>query len=105
MDTLRRELLEEAGARLVDFHLYGLMVTHNSAPQPYRPHLPHPVSHRLIGYGQVVIVGKPGNPVDGEKVLRVEVVTLGQALAWFRETGQGWLAELYQLAEIISRQS
>ena len=86
-------------------YLFGLMVTRNSAPEPYRSHLPHPVNHRLIGYGQVEIVGKPGNPADGEKVLRVEVVKLDQAMAWFRKTAHEELSELYQMAEILSRQA
>lgn len=49
LDGLRRELLEEAGARLLSFTWLGAWRCHSSAPEPYRPHLPHPSSCVLTG--------------------------------------------------------
>ena len=70
----RRELLEEAGAQLLTFELFGAWHCRSSAPAPYRPHLPHPESYRVVGYGEVALVGAPTNPPDGEQVIEVACV-------------------------------
>ena len=57
-DTIRRELPEEAGARLVTFELFGAWHCHSSAPQPCRPHLPHPEFYRVVGCGEIELVGQ-----------------------------------------------
>src|SRR5262249_48604726 len=75
-DALCRELLEEAGAALINSAPLGAWRCHSEAPQPYRPHLPHPDYYRFILSGEVSIIGKPLNPPDGEKVVSVEFVSL-----------------------------
>src|SRR5678809_851756 len=40
MDAARREMLEEAGAKLLNFQPLGAWKCISEAPQPYRPHLP-----------------------------------------------------------------
>ncbi|CAG7643262.1 NUDIX domain-containing protein [Paenibacillus allorhizosphaerae] len=97
--ALRRELIEEAGARLVSpFIAFGAWKYHSTAEKPYKPHLPHPLFYRLVGYGNVEIVSAPTVPDGGEKVSAVEVMTLQEAKARFIETGRPDLAELYELA-------
>ncbi len=102
-DALRRELLEEAGAQLLTFELLGAWHCWSSAPAPYRPHLPHPESYRVVGYGEVALVGSPTNPPDGEQVIEVACVSVEEAV-WRLRTS--WpdlpeLAELYQLAAAL----
>jgi 8-oxo-dGTP diphosphatase len=101
LDTIRRELLEEAGARLVTFEPLGAWHCHSSAQEPYRPHLPHPEFYRFVGYGEVEVVGKPQNPPDGERVVTAECVSIEEASQRFLEVGRPDLAELYRLASAI----
>lgn len=101
MDTLQRELLEEAGARLLTFQAFGAWHCHSLAPVPYRPHLPHPRFYRLVGHGQVELLGAPTNPVGDEQVTGVACVSVEEAGRRFCTAGRKDLAELYWLAEII----
>lgn len=96
--TIRRELIEEAGARLITFEPFGAWHCFSTAPKPYRPHLPHPEFYRLVGYGAVEIIGTPENPEDGEKVESVEFVSIREAVQRFSAINRFDLAELYQLA-------
>jgi 8-oxo-dGTP pyrophosphatase MutT (NUDIX family) len=97
-DTLRRELVEEAGAKLVAFSHIGAWRWVTSASRPYRPHLPFPTAYRLVGYGDVELIGAPTNPPDGEQVVAVDVVSIEEAEARFRAWDRGDIAELYRLA-------
>ena len=96
-DAISRELIEEAGARLITFEPLGTWHCFSTAPQPYRPHLPYPEFYRLVGYGAVEIIGNPENPEDGEQVANVEVVPIEEAIQRFRDINRFELAELYQL--------
>jgi 8-oxo-dGTP pyrophosphatase MutT (NUDIX family) len=98
LDAVRRELLEEAGARLLDYTPFGAWRCHSSRPQAWKPHLPHPDFFRLVGYGSVELVGQPTNPEDGEQVAQVEVVTVDEGAARFAASGRPDLADLYRLA-------
>jgi 8-oxo-dGTP pyrophosphatase MutT (NUDIX family) len=99
--SARRELLEEAGGRLLSLKLFGAWRCVSLAPQPYRPHLPWPESYRVVGLGEVEIVRLPENPSDGEQVISVEAVPLETAVERFQSIGRPDLAELYQLASKI----
>lgn len=94
--ALRRELLEEAGARPLDFAPLGAWRSYSSAAEPFRPHLPHPIAFRYVVHANVEIVGQPTN--DGERVMAVETVSVDEAAARFRAIGRPELAELYLLA-------
>lgn len=74
IDTLRRELVEEAGAELKSFSYVGSWQWTTAAAQPYRPHLPHPTGYRVVGVGEISITGEPTNPANGEQVAAVEVL-------------------------------
>jgi 8-oxo-dGTP diphosphatase len=97
----RRELLEEAGARLVSFRLFGAWHCTSLAAQPYRPHLPFPEFYRVVGMGEIELVQQPENPVDGEPVVQVELVAIETAIKRFAAMGRLDLAELYRLAAMI----
>ncbi len=97
-DALCRELLEEAGAALVNSSPLGAWRCHNEGERSYKPHLPYPDSYRYVVYGEVNLIGKPLNPPDGEKVVSVECVPLEEAVRRFLSNGRHNLAELYQLA-------
>ena len=98
-DAINRELIEEAGARLITFEPLGAWHCFSTAPKPYRPHLPHPEFYRLVGYGAVEIIGNPENPEGGEQVASVEFIPTEEAVQRFRDINRFELAELYQLAE------
>jgi 8-oxo-dGTP diphosphatase len=70
----RRELMEEAGARLLKFTPFGIWHCHSSNAAPYRPHIPHPHYCHLVGRADVEIVGSPLNPPGGENITLVEWV-------------------------------
>jgi 8-oxo-dGTP diphosphatase len=96
--ALEREVGEEIGAELVSFTPFGCFNCHSSASEPYRPHIPHPKFVRLLGYGEVRLIGKPLNPPDGEQVAEVELVDIDIAVGRFNEMGRRDIAELYLLA-------
>ncbi len=97
MDGLRREVMEEMGGILLDYHLFGCFECESNAPTAYRPHIPHPHFVRMAGYGQVQLDGKPLNPADGEQVETVDVVTIEEAEQRFRSTGRDDLADFYRM--------
>ena len=98
LETLRRELLEEAGARLLTFTPLGAWRCQSAAAEPFRPHVPHPEFYRLVGWGAVELIGVPHNPPDAEQVLSVELVTPDEAGRRFRASARPDLADLYLLA-------
>ena len=97
-DAIRRELIEEAGARLITYEPLGAWHCFSTAPKPYRSHLPHPEFYRLVGYEAVEIIGNPENPVGSEQVASVEIVPIEDAVRRFQDVNRYELAELYQLA-------
>ena len=98
IDTITRELIEEAGARLQTFHLFGAWHCFSMASKPYRPHLPFPEFYRIVGVGEVEVVQAPGNPADGERISLVDCVPLATAVKRFISIKRYDLAELYLLA-------
>lgn len=106
LSALKRELIEEAGARLVSsFTTFGAWKFISSAEKPYKPHLPHPIYYRVVGYGDVELVSSPVIPEDGEKVVAVEAMTLQEAMQNFINIGRSDLAELYEIAADLRRRS
>jgi 8-oxo-dGTP diphosphatase len=103
LQALQRELREEAGARLLSYRVLGGWLCRSLAPEPYRPHLPHPESIRLVMTGEVELSGLPERPPGGEAVERVELVEPEQAAVAFRAAGRPDLAELYLLAAQLKR--
>lgn len=102
--TLERELMEEAGAELLSFRLIGAWRCFSLAGKPYRPHLPFPEHYRLVGIGQVKIVGEPTNPTGAEQITKVACVDLNNAVDKFISCGRHDLAELYQFADDMENQ-
>jgi len=101
-ETMRRELLEEAGAELLDMRYIGAWRCRSTQPAPHRPHVPHPIFFRAVALGEVRVVGEPAVPPGGELISEVAVVPLEEAVERFRGTGRADLADLYRLAARIS---
>lgn len=105
LDTLRRELIEEVGAKLVSYSVFGAWHCTSLASKPYRPYMPHPEYYRIVGHGRVEVVQSPTNPPDGEKIRSVEAVPLMETSRRFESSGRDDLSQLYQLAsEIVLRE-
>jgi 8-oxo-dGTP pyrophosphatase MutT (NUDIX family) len=100
LDTLKRELLEEAGCELIDCKIFGALRMTSLASTPYRVHLPHPVSYRLLCLGEVRRVCEPTNPEDGEHILEVSILPLDEACKRLeaRPDDGPLLADIYKLA-------
>ncbi|MBD8840105.1 NUDIX domain-containing protein [Paenibacillus sp. FSL K6-4396] len=105
MDGLKRELMEELGAEMRSYQIFGQFHCTSSALEPYRPHIPHPHFVRIIGYGDVELVGDPLNPEDGEQVVAVEVVETDEAIRRFRAQNRYDIAEMYQLAHMLREEA
>ena len=98
LESLSRELLEEAGARLLsDFHPIGAHLGRTDAPQPYRPHLPHPDQAWLWGWADAEVVGPPINPTDSEMIAEVKAFPVLDAVERVTNSAQ-WTGELILLA-------
>ena len=97
-DCVVRELAEEAGGRLAgELHWFGAHRGITDAPAPYRPHLPYPEMAWLWCYADVEILGRPGNPDDGEEVLEVRAFDVPEALRR-SATDFAWSPQLLRLA-------
>ncbi|MGO4530472.1 NUDIX hydrolase [Paenibacillus sp. 2TAF8] len=103
MDGLKRELMEELGAELRSYQVFGQFHCTSCAMEPYRPHIPHPHFIRVIGYGEVELVGEPLNPEDGEQVVLVEIVEIDEAVRRFRDQNRQDIAEMYKLAYLLRK--
>src|SRR4029453_9020514 len=80
VELARRELMEEAGARMTgNVELFASHVADRLREGPYRPHLPHPRAYWAYAVTEAEVVQPPTNPHDGERV--VEVMTLPPARA------------------------
>jgi hypothetical protein len=90
--------MEEAGAQLVSFEVIGAWHCFSLASQPYRPHLPFPEYYRVVGCGDVTLVGAPLNPPDGETIAKIDCAPLATIVDHFLSSERFDLAELYQLA-------
>jgi 8-oxo-dGTP diphosphatase len=98
--TLRRELIEEAGACLRSFTLLGAWDCRSVASEPYRPYLPHPFFYRIVGYDDIEFVGWPTNPIGGEQIAEVAVVPVEEAASLFRHRKRPDIAALYIMAHL-----
>jgi 8-oxo-dGTP diphosphatase len=99
--AIRRELFEEAGARLASFAVLGAWRCRSSEPAPYRPHLPHPESYRVVVYGEASMAGEPRKGAGFEDVAAVERVSVEEAARKFESIGRPELADLYRLAAAV----
>ena len=98
MAALRRELREEAGANLRSWTFFGAYHCHSAAPEPYRPHLPHPDFSRVVGYGEIELVTNPTTPPGGEKIVEVSVLPVHEVIQVFRQWQRPDVAALFRLA-------
>jgi 8-oxo-dGTP diphosphatase len=100
--TAHRELLEEAGARLVGPMTWiGAHRADHRRPAPYRPHLPHPVSYWANVVADVVVDQQPTNPADGEQVTEVAVLPTDEAIAYLEKHPDGVMANVVRLAQAM----
>ena len=85
-ELVRRELREEAGARLRGgIRPFSAFVADSTLTAPYRPHLPHPRAYWLHAVASVEVVGEPTNPDDGEQVVEVLQLPPRDAVAYIAE--------------------
>ncbi len=75
-------------------HPFGILRCRSHAPQPYRPHQPHPLHLRVAAWCEVEIVGRPTQPQGAEPVEEVLLMDLDQAYRFLKPDA----AALCQLA-------
>jgi 8-oxo-dGTP diphosphatase len=80
-----RELLEEAGCRLLGaVEVFAHQRSRSRNPEPFRPHLPHPDAAWAYATARVERSGDPTNPPDGESVVEVLALSVADAATWLR---------------------
>lgn len=85
-ELARRELVEEAGARLLgDIAPFSAFVADSRLSTPYRPHLPHPRAYWVHAVAQVEVVGPPTSPADGEQITDVLQLPPHEAVDYIAE--------------------
>lgn len=101
-ETARRELLEEAGARLVGPMTWvGAHRAVHRRPEPYPAHLPHPISYWTNVVADVELIQEPTNPADGEQVLEVAVLPTDEAIAYLEKHPDGVMGNVVRLAQAM----
>lgn len=98
--AIRRELLEEAGARLLSSSVLGGWHCRAQGEKPYRPHLPHPVHYRFVVVGKVELIAPPANPGGQEQIAHVEVMPVEAVAEAFIQADRPDIAELYRYAAL-----
>lgn len=101
-DALARELLEEAGAEVLDTSLVGYWLLESKLAHAPRPHLPHPHSAAVVLTGQVRLVGTPTNPAGSRRTKTVEVAPLSTVVDALNADGRADLAQLYVLVSTLT---
>jgi 8-oxo-dGTP diphosphatase len=99
-NALERELIEEAGCKLIDYKVFGALRMEFFTDKPYRSHLPFPISYRLLAVGEVKQVTSPTNPDNGEQIVEVGMFPLKtacQLLETHPDDGP-LLADIYKFA-------
>lgn len=106
MDTIRREMLEEAGARVKSFKLFGAHHCLSLRDAPPEPGLLWPEFYFLWGYGEVEMVSAP-SPTPSEKILEVVLKPLDQICELLAQTpGAGpLLVDVYRMVDLLRRQN
>lgn len=86
VELARRELLEEAGARLTGgIEVFAAHVADSLRDGPYRPHLPHPRAYWAYAVAEAEVVQTPTNPPDGEHVVQVLTLPPDEATGYLAE--------------------
>lgn len=98
--ALKRELMEEIGAELVDYQFFGAWESKSSLPEPYRPHLPHPQFSIALGWADVQIVASPSSDdgVEMETITEIIILPIDAAIRQLTENGREHLAAVYAIA-------
>lgn len=91
-----REAREEAGATLLGLHPFGSFRCHQD--RPYRAHLPHPDSIRVIAWADASMSGQPAQAPVGELIVEVLELLPEEAAARLRQAGTPEIAELILIA-------
>jgi len=100
--TICREMLEETGARVKDFTLFGAFHCVSLRDAPPEPGLLWPEFYFLWGYGEVEFVRTP-QPTYSEQILEVAVQPLDELCGLLAQTpGAGpFLVDIYRLAHLL----
>jgi 8-oxo-dGTP pyrophosphatase MutT (NUDIX family) len=101
-ETIRREMLEETGAIVKNFTLFGAFHCISLRDAPPEPGLLWPEFYFLWGYGEVEFVSQP-RPTSGEQILEIAVKPLDELCALLVQTpGAGpLLVDIYRLADSL----
>ena len=100
-ELARRELMEEAGARLTSPPRYfAAHMADSQRPVPYRPHQPHPRAYWAYAVAQAQVISAPVNPPDGEQVIEVRTMAPGPAADYIAEHDP-MLADVLRLADAM----
>jgi len=99
-ETVARELMEEAGCALTGpvNWFASFTVTNPTDSEPWRSWHPFPGSAWLVGVAPVQVVGPPGNPADGERVVDVQTLSITDAIGYLSRFDSGGHAQLVALA-------
>jgi 8-oxo-dGTP diphosphatase len=86
VELARRELMEEAGARMTgNVEVFAAHVADSVRDSPYRPHLPHPRAYWAYAVTEAEPVQAPTNPPDGEDVVQVLTLPPAEAADYLNE--------------------
>jgi 8-oxo-dGTP diphosphatase len=97
-DLARRELMEEAGARLTGpLRYFAAHIADSQRPVPYRPHQPHPRAYWAYAVAHAQVIAPPVNPPDGEQVIEVRAMAPEAAAEYIAEHDP-MLADVLRLA-------
>jgi 8-oxo-dGTP pyrophosphatase MutT (NUDIX family) len=100
-EAAERELLEEAGARVLDMTPFGVMRAHAAGPQRWREHLPWPDFCWVIGAAEVELVGPPTQPEGGERIAEVVCLPVEQAAELLGNNDLPITGDMYRLAAAV----
>jgi 8-oxo-dGTP pyrophosphatase MutT (NUDIX family) len=98
--ALRRELMEEIGAELLDYQFFGAWESKSSLREPYRPHLPHPDFAIALGWADVQIVDSPSSDdgIEMETITEIVLLPIESAIQQLEKNDRHHLAAVYALA-------
>lgn len=97
IETAARELMEEAGGRLIAITPFGLLRCRWHRRPPWLPdHLPYPEFVRVVAWCEVTLDAAPTNPPGAEQITEVLCLPPAEAVARLRAIGNDHHADLIE---------
>ena len=104
-EAIEREMLEETGAFVKEFNLFGAFHCYSLQAGPPEPGLLWPEFYFLWGFGEVELIQAP-RPTPREQILEIGLAPLDETCSRLQQTPEAGplLVDIYRLADMLRKE-